>query len=298
MAATSLDSALSILASHSHPFTRLSPKPPDSIKLHTSLSPLSFSSSFSFNASTPKPFSTLCSTLQQPQPQQEQPTNAKKKLFIFNLPWSMSVADIKHLFSQCGTVTDVEIIKNKEGRGRRFAFVTMASGEQALAVLNKFNSYQISGREIRIELAKRFKKPPPPTPPSPTPPPGETRHVVYVANLAWKVRSPQLRQFFTDNFKTPVSAKVVFDSPAGRSAGYGFVSFLTKEDAEAAVSALDGKELMERPIRLKLSEKKVKAAPTEKDEDQAPQLDHEKLEEAATEKEDETHDSDAQLQQS
>ncbi|MED6135299.1 hypothetical protein PIB30_045128 [Stylosanthes scabra] len=294
MAATSLDSALSILASHSHPFTRLSPKPPDSIKLHTSLSPLSFS--FSFNASTPKPFSSFCCTLQQ----QQQPTttNAKKKLFVFNLPWSMSVADIKDLFSQCGTVTDVEIIKNKEGRGRRFAFVTMSSGEQALAVLQKFNSYQISGREIRVELAKRFKKPPPPTPPSSSPPPGETRHVVYVTNLAWKVRSPQLRQFFTDNFKTPVSSRVVFDSPAGRSAGYGFVSFLTKEDAEAAISALDGKELMERPLRLKLSEKKVKEAPTEKEEDQeAPQLDQEKLKEAATEKE-EAHDNDAQLQQS
>ena len=98
---------------------------------------------------------------------------------------------------------------------------------------------QISGRIIRVELAKRFKKPSPPPPPGP--PPGETRHVIYASNLAWKVRSTHLRNFFTENFKTPVSARVVFDSPSGRSAGYGFVSFLTKEDAEAAISAFDGK---------------------------------------------------------
>ncbi|KAL1315748.1 28 kDa ribonucleoprotein, chloroplastic [Arachis duranensis] len=291
MAAT-LESALSIFASHSHRFSNN----------NTRLSPNLSSLSFSFNASTPRSFSFLCSTLQEAQPHtpttQEQPKNVKKKLYVFNLPWSMSVADIKDLFSQCGTVTDVEIIKNKQGKSRGFAFVTMASGEEALAVVHKFNSHQISGREIRIELAKRFKKPPPPPPPSPSPPAGETRHVVYVANLAWKVRSPVLRQFFTDNFKTPVSSRVVFESPAGRSAGYGFVSFLTKEDAEAAISALDGKELMERPLRLKLSEKKVKAAPTERDEDQAPELvDQEKLKEAETEKE-EIHDSDAQLEQS
>lgn len=106
---------------------------------------------------------------------------------------------------------------------------------------------ELSGRIIRVEFAKTFKKPPP----SP-PPPGlylrETRHVLYVSNLAWKARSTHLRQVFTENFKTPVSARVVFDSPSKRSAGYGFVSFLTKEDAEAAISAVDGKVIIVLPL--------------------------------------------------
>lgn len=49
----------------------------------------------------------------------------------------------------------------------------------------------------------------------------------------------------------PLSAKVVFDSPSGKSARYGFVSFGTKDEAEAALSELDGKELMGRPVRLR-----------------------------------------------
>lgn len=97
---------------------------------------------------------------------------------------------------------------------------------------------EVSGRVIKIEFAKRFKKPSPPRPPGPQA--GETTHKLYVSNLEWKVRSTHLRDFFAENFK-PVAARVVFDGPLGRSAGYGFVSFATREEAEAALSSLDGK---------------------------------------------------------
>lgn len=48
-----------------------------------------------------------------------------------------------------------------------------------------------------------------------------------------------MKEFFSKF--NPLSAKVVFDSPSGKSAGYGFVSFGTKEEAEAALTELDGK---------------------------------------------------------
>lgn len=35
--------------------------------------------------------------------------NSRRKLFVLNLPWSFSVADIKTLFSECGAVSDVEV---------------------------------------------------------------------------------------------------------------------------------------------------------------------------------------------
>lgn len=97
---------------------------------------------------------------------------------------------------------------------------------------------ELSGRIIRVEFARRFKKPSPPPPPA-APPAGETRHKLYVSNLAWKVRSTHLREFLSSC--NPVSVRVVFDSPSGRSGGYGFASFATKEEAEAALSAMDGK---------------------------------------------------------
>lgn len=178
--------------------------------------------------------------------------NQKRKLYVVNLPWSFSTDDLKKAFSECGTVKDVDLIKNKDGKNRGYAFVTMASGEEAQAVIDKFNSKELSGRTIGVEYARRLKKP------RPQPPPvvleKETRHKLYVSNLQWKVRSSHLREFFSADF-SPVSVRVVFESASGRSAGYGFVSFGTREEAEAALSALDEKELMGRPVRLKFSEK-------------------------------------------
>lgn len=205
-----------------------------------------------------KPSFELCFSVQEiaveEKPDETQLENQKRKLYVVNLPWSLTVVDIKTLFGQCGTVADVEIIKQKDGRSRGFAFVTMATGEESQAVIDKFNLQEVSGRVIKIEFAKRFKKPSPPRPPGPGA--GETTHKLYVSNLEWKVRSTHLRDFFAENFK-PVAARVVFDGPLGRSAGYGFVSFATREEAEAALSSLDGKELMGRPLRLKFSERKV-----------------------------------------
>ncbi|WOG90096.1 hypothetical protein DCAR_0209337 [Daucus carota subsp. sativus] len=178
----------------------------------------------------------------------------KRKLFVYNLPWSLSVADIKNLFSECGTVIDIEIIK-KNGKSKGYAFVTMSSPEEAQAVVEKFDSQELSGRLITVEFAKRLKKPSPPPPDSA--PPGKERYKLYVSNLAWKVRANDLREFFAANYK-PVSTRVVFNkNPSGNSAGYGFVSFATREEAETAISDLNGKELLGRPIALKFSEKSI-----------------------------------------
>uniref|UniRef100_A0A0D9W8T3 RRM domain-containing protein n=1 Tax=Leersia perrieri TaxID=77586 RepID=A0A0D9W8T3_9ORYZ len=169
----------------------------------------------------------------------------RRKLYVANIPWSYPAPEIAKLFAQCGTVKDVEVIKGKDGRKKGFAFVTMATAEEAVAAVEKLNSLDIFGRTIRVEFSKSFRKPAPP------PPPGTIveRHKLYVSNLPWKARSSNMKEFFSKF--NPLSAKVVFESTSGKSAGYGFVSFGTKEDAEAALSELDGKELMGRPVRVR-----------------------------------------------
>ncbi|XP_073127026.1 28 kDa ribonucleoprotein, chloroplastic-like [Henckelia pumila] len=184
-------------------------------------------------------------------------SDSRRKLFVLNLPWSFSVVDIKNLFGGCGSVVDVEIIKQKDGKNRGFAFVTMSSGDEAQAAIEKFDSFEVSSRIIRVQFAKRFKRPPPPPPVRR--PSTETLHKLYVSNLAWKVRSNSLREFISTSCN-PVSVRVVFDNPSGKSAGYGFVSFATKEEAESAISVLDGKELLGRPIRLKFSERNANSS--------------------------------------
>lgn len=130
-------------------------------------------------------------------------------------------------------------------KGKKLLCLHISSNFCVALILLTYNCViqVISGRIIRVEFAKRFKKPPPP-PSRPSPPPSEARYVIYASNLTWKARSTHLRDVFTENFKSPVSARVVFESPAGRSAGYGFVSYHTMEEAEAAISALEGKVII------------------------------------------------------
>ncbi|XP_024986811.1 28 kDa ribonucleoprotein, chloroplastic-like [Cynara cardunculus var. scolymus] len=174
----------------------------------------------------------------------------QKRLFVLNLPWTYSVDELKNLFSECGTVEDAEIIKRKkDGKSRGYAFVTMASRQEALSVIEKYDSYELMGRIIRVEFAKDNKK----TSPA-APPPGGDRCKLYVSNLAWKVRANDLRDFFATECN-PISTRVVFDVPEGRSAGYGFVTFASKQEAESAISAFDGKELLGRPVIVKFSER-------------------------------------------
>lgn len=166
----------------------------------------------------------------------------RRKLYVANLPWSFPAPEIEKLFAQHGTVKDVEVIKGKDGRNRGFAFVTMSTAEEAAAAADKLNSHDVMGRTIKVEFSKSFRRPAPP------PPPGSIieRHKLYVSNLPWKARAPNVKEFFA-NFN-PLSANVIFDN--GKAAGYGFVSFGTKEEAEAALTELDGKELLGRPVRL------------------------------------------------
>ncbi|KAF9689662.1 hypothetical protein SADUNF_Sadunf01G0115500 [Salix dunnii] len=288
MAASILEAAtLSFFSTHHPPYSKfiLSPKPPPlSINLlisnPTPLITHSFpQSSLTQNHRRSKNLCfQLCSTVQEvtvettPEEEEIQEANLKRKLFVVNLPWSFSVVDIKDLFGQCGTVSDVEIIKQKNGRSRGFAFVTMTTGEEAQAAIDKFDSLEVSGRIIRVEFAKRLRRPSPRLPGTPADiPAGETRHKLYISNLAWKVRGSHLREFFSTNFN-PVSSRVVFDGPAGRSSGYGFVSFSTREEAVGAISAFNGKELMGRPIRLKFSEDKADEPETEKKEEETSEV--------------------------
>ncbi|KAJ9555109.1 hypothetical protein OSB04_009723 [Centaurea solstitialis] len=197
------------------------------------------------------------------QEEEEEKKFLEKRLFVLNLPWSYTVDELKSLFTECGTVEDAEIIKRKkDGKSRGYAFATMATREEALSVIQKYDSYELMGRIIRVEFAKDNKKT---SAPSPPPVDGENRCKLYVSNLAWKVRANHLRDFFATEFN-PISTRVVFDVPEGRSAGYGFVTFASKQEAESAISAFNGKELLGRPIIVTFSERGAdKSEPQEED---------------------------------
>ncbi len=77
------------------------------------------------------------------------------KLYVGNLSKSTTEDEIKTLFAQAGTVTSVEVIKDRDsGESRGFAFVTMTDQAGADKAISMFNAYSMGGRELKVNVAK------------------------------------------------------------------------------------------------------------------------------------------------
>ena len=77
------------------------------------------------------------------------------KMYVGNLPFAAQESDIRELFSQYGTVTDIFLPMDREsGRPRGFAFVTMDTPEAMQAAINGLNGQEFQGRKLGINEAR------------------------------------------------------------------------------------------------------------------------------------------------
>ena len=72
---------------------------------------------------------------------------------------------------------------------------------------------------------------------------------LYVGNLPWSVKDVELKDMFA-KFGEISEAIVISDKYSGRSKGFGFVTFASKENADAAVTEMNGKEFEGRAIKV------------------------------------------------
>jgi RNA recognition motif-containing protein len=72
---------------------------------------------------------------------------------------------------------------------------------------------------------------------------------LYVGNLSYNVRDDDLQQAFAQ-YGTVSSAKVMMDRDTGRSKGFGFVEMGNDQEAQAAIAALNGKEMSGRSLTV------------------------------------------------
>ncbi len=70
---------------------------------------------------------------------------------------------------------------------------------------------------------------------------------LYVGGLAYSVTEKELEAFFAEH-GTVVSAAVIKDRDSGQSKGFGFVEMSDEAGAQAAIAALNGKDLNGRSI--------------------------------------------------
>jgi RNA recognition motif-containing protein len=77
------------------------------------------------------------------------------KLYVGNLPFSLMEADLQELFSQAGQVVTCELVLDRmTSKPRGFAFVEMASQEEADKAVEQFNGYEVDGRPLVVNEAR------------------------------------------------------------------------------------------------------------------------------------------------
>lgn len=108
-------------------------------------------------------------------------------------------------------------------------------------------SQEFEGRILRLAYARPKKKK--------TPPPVEPKPVtfnLFVANMSFEARAKDLKELFDSGSGRVVSAEVIFHDNPRKSAGYGFVSFKTQKEADAALSEFQGKVMSRSYVLLSL----------------------------------------------
>ncbi|KAL1199867.1 RNA-binding protein CP33 [Cardamine amara subsp. amara] len=187
------------------------------------------------------------------------------RLYVGNLPYTITFSELSQLFGEAGNVVDVQIVYDKvTDRSRGFGFVTMGSIEEAKEAIQMFNSSQIGGRTVKVNFPE-------------VPRGGEREvmrtkirdnnrsyvdspHKIYAGNLGWNLTSQGLKDAFADQ-PGVLGAKVIYERNAGRSRGFGFISFESAENVQSALSAMNGVEVEGRALRLNLASERATVSP-------------------------------------
>ena len=185
---------------------------------------------------------------------------AKKftNVYIKNIAEEIDESKLTAMFEKHGKITSLKIMKGEDGKSKGFGFVSFEDPEEAEAACDELNQKEIDGKTIYVgraqkkaerqaELKKKFEA---------LKMERMTRYQgvnLYVKNLDDTIDDEKLRQEFQP-FGTITSAKVMCED--GRSRGFGFVCFSSPEEATKAVTEMNGRIIVSKPLYVALAQRK------------------------------------------
>lgn len=173
----------------------------------------------------------------------------QRTLYVGNLDNTVTEDLLVTLFSKIGHCMGCKIIR--EAGNDLYAFVEFGDHTSAQMALMAMNKRQFLGREMKVNWA---------TSPGSHNKQDTTNHFhVFVGDLSPDIESHQLREAFLP-FGEISECKVIRDTQTQMSKGFGFVSFVRKEDAECAIIGMNGQWLGNKPIRTNWATRKPAAA--------------------------------------
>jgi RNA recognition motif-containing protein len=172
-----------------------------------------------------------------------------RKIYVGNLSFDTDKESLIEFYSQYGTVKDIYIpLDVGTGRGRGFAFVTMAEEDVDRAIQNT-NGAEFMGRLLAVSI-------PLPRGTKVSPRPGKEENKsgtkLYVGNLSFYTTLDAIQELFGE-YGQVMDCYLPQDRESGGSRGFAFVT-LDHEGAMRAMEETDGYELDGRIIRVNEAE--------------------------------------------
>ncbi|XP_036849264.2 probable RNA-binding protein 19 isoform X2 [Manis javanica] len=163
-------------------------------------------------------------------------------LFIKNLNFDTTEETLKGVFSKVGMVKSCTISKKKNKAGALlsmgFGFVEYRKPEQAQKALKQLQGHMVDNHKLEVRISERATKPAVTSTRKKQVPKKQTTSKILVRNIPFQADSREIRELFSTfgELKTVRLPKKMTGTGAHR--GFGFVDFLTKQDAKKAFSAL------------------------------------------------------------
>jgi RNA recognition motif-containing protein len=77
------------------------------------------------------------------------------RIYVGNLPYSVTDDDLRHNFSEYGSVSSVKVMTDREsGRSKGFGFVEMSSTTEGAAAIKGLNGQSVDGRALVVNEAR------------------------------------------------------------------------------------------------------------------------------------------------
>jgi len=197
-----------------------------------------------------------------PRAEREKELGEKAKRFtnvyVKNFGDDLDDDKLYEVFSAFGKINSHRVMTNEDGKSKGFGFVAFDEPEAAEKACEEFNGKEVNGKAIYVgraqkrgerqaELKKKF----------------EMMKIermnryqgvnLYIKNLDDTIDDERLRKEFS-NYGTITSAKVMTED--GRSKGFGFVCFSTPEEATRAVTEMNGRILVSKPLYVALAQRR------------------------------------------
>jgi len=193
----------------------------------------------------------------------EQVGDKQKKftnIYVKHIGDDIEDAKLEEMFKEYGAIASARVMCDPEGKSKLFGFVAFEEPDAAELAVQAMHSKEVGGKILyvqpaqkkaqrQMELKERFEK-------------IKMERIksyegvnLYVKNLDDVIDDERLRKEFTP-FGNITSAKVMREDKTNNSKGFGFVCFSSPEEATKAVTEMNGRIIVSKPLYVALAQRK------------------------------------------